>query len=129
MNTVQVITSIVLFLLLDIIWIQFVMKEKYDKMIPNIQVKKIQTDITATMFAYVFLLLGLVFIVLPNIDKDNKIQSSLIYGMIFGLVVYGVYGMTAKALLSSWTWEVTILDLVWGGILYFTVAMIYSYLI
>lgn len=129
MNTPPIIISVVLFLIFDFLWIIFVMNQRYNKMILNIQGEKTTTNLYATLFAYVFLILGLVVIVLPNIDKNKRLQTSLTYGMLFGLVVYGVYGMTCKAILSSWTWEVTILDLVWGGILYFTTAMIYSYLI
>ena len=43
-------------------------------------------------------------------------------GAIFGLVAYGTYDLTNLATIKGWSLKVTIIDLIWGGILTSTVS-------
>jgi len=57
------------------------------------------------------LLLGLFYFVLVE-------GSGLMSAIIFGFVVYGVYGLTNWLILDRWTASLVLLDFLWGGFLY-----------
>ena len=125
MNTKQHVVASILLILLDILWIQFVMKKRYLSMIHNIQGSN-DVNIWYGILAYTFALIGLNLFVLPNIKKD-KLKDSLKYGFVFGLVVYGVFDFTNAALISKWDIKLAMIDVLWGGFLYFIVSYISSF--
>ena len=65
------------------------------------------------------MIIGLNFFVIPNINKDNLFNDSLKYGFLFGIVLFGVYDFTAGAVLKNWNLKLAILDILWGGTVYF----------
>ena len=46
--------------------------------------------------------------------------------MILGLVIYGVYETTSKALLSEWKWSTVLIDTIWGSIFFGLVSIAYK---
>jgi len=52
------------------------------------------------------------------------LQDSLMYGLIFGIVLYGVYDFTAGAVLKNWDVKLAVTDVMWGGIVYFMAAYV-----
>jgi len=44
-----------------------------------------------------------------------------------GIFVYGVYELTNRAIFKNWEWKTVVLDTLWGGILFTSVAYIYKY--
>ena len=65
------------------------------------------------------MIIGLNFFVISNINKDNLFNDSLKYGFLFGIVLFGVYDFTACAVLKNWNLKLAILDILWGGTVYF----------
>ena len=47
-------------------------------------------------------------------DRPTSYREAGIYGMLVGLVTYGVYNGTNYAILKNWTPKVAILDTLWG---------------
>jgi uncharacterized membrane protein len=43
-------------------------------------------------------------------------SSTLLFGALFGLFCYATFELTALTLLKHWSWEVAILDIVWGAV-------------
>ena len=43
-------------------------------------------------------------------------QSTLLYGALFGLFCYATFDLTALSLLRHWSWPVAIVDIAWGSI-------------
>ena len=68
---------------------------------------------------YLFLTLGFYYFLI------NK-KSTYIDAFLLGLVIYGVYETTNKAILKDWKWESVIIDTIWGGTLFFLVKMIFE---
>ena len=54
--------------------------------------------------------------------------SSLIAGIIFGIVTYGTYNLTNMATIKNWSSYVVFVDMIWGGLLTGTSASIGIYL-
>jgi uncharacterized membrane protein len=117
---------IILLLVLDLLWISFYMGKKYQNQIENIQGKSIRIKPTFVILSYFLMVLGLILFVLPNISKGNELKDSLKYGLVFGIIVYGVYNFTNAAVIDKWDSKVIIADILWGGLLYFIVSYITS---
>ena len=101
------------------------MNKKYSEMIPNIQGKELVPRLEFAVMAYILMSIGLVVFVLPNIQRENVLTDSLKYAFLFGIILYGVYDFTAAVVFSDWDMKLAIVDILWGGFVYF----ITSYLI
>ena len=71
------------------------------------------------LFAYFLMLIGLNIFVIPNVRKSNLFSDSIKYGFLFGIVVYGIYDMTCAALFTKWDIKLAIIDILWGGFVFF----------
>jgi uncharacterized membrane protein len=103
-------------LIIDSIWLFSMNKPFYSKhlgfiMNPN------PVWIAIILF-YVIYAFGLAFlIVAPALSGGIPWTTVLLHSVIFGIVAYGTYDLTNQATLTSWPAIVTIVDLVWGGLL------------
>jgi uncharacterized membrane protein len=121
-----VISNIVL-VVLDFIWLGAYMAQRYKEMVPTLQDGvEMQVKIIPAILAYVLMAIGLSVFVIPNVKSGTILQDSLVYGALFGIVVYGVYDFTALAVLNRWDTKLAIIDVAWGGFVYFCAAMAYG---
>jgi uncharacterized membrane protein len=51
------------------------------------------------------------------VDVSNLPVSSLSWGFLYGVTLYGVYDMTNYALLDKYPLRMAIVDSAWGGVL------------
>jgi len=115
----RIISSLIL-LILDFLWLGGFMGKRYSIMIPKIQVVKMETNLLYAFFSYLLMLIGLNVFVLPNLNiKNINIKDCLKYGFLFGIVLYGVYDFTAAAVIKNWDIKLALVDVLWGGIVYF----------
>jgi uncharacterized membrane protein len=122
------IIGVVTLLLLDIIWVSTFMNTQYQNMVPKIQCGVGMTpNLTYAAMSYFLMVIGLVVFVLPNINKDNLLMDSLLYGGLFGVVLYGVYDLTAAAVINDWDMKLGLIDIIWGGFVMFASAMVGGY--
>ncbi len=56
------------------------------------------------------------FAVQPGLAAESW-RTAAIYGLIFGLVGYGVYDLTNQATLKVWPVTLTLVDMTWGSFL------------
>ena len=116
-------------LILDILWITLFMGPRYKVMIKNIQGSELKTNMLYAFLAYTLMVIGLNHFVLPNINVKNvNIKDCLSYGFLFGLVVYGVYDFTIGAVLKKWDMMLAVMDILWGGFVYFMSCYILKFL-
>ena len=116
-------------LILDFLWIGLYMGSRYSKMIKNIQGTPMKTNWFYAVIAYTLMVIGLNHFVLPNINVKNvTIKDCLSYGFMFGLVVYGVYDFTIGAVLKKWSMSLAIIDVLWGGFVYFMSCYILKFI-
>jgi len=95
------------------------MGNEYKKMIRKIQGSDMQVNTVYAIMSYALMIIGLNVFVIPNINKDNLMMDSLKYGFLFGVVLYGVYDFTIGAVLKGWNFKLALIDVLWGGIVYF----------
>jgi uncharacterized membrane protein len=118
------IISCICLLLLDFLWIGLFMGKKYKKQILKIQGTKMKVNIMFAVFAYILMVIGMCIFVIPNIRKSHAFVDSLLYGLTFGLVLYGVYDFTIGAVLTNWNIKLAIIDIIWGGFVFFISSFI-----
>jgi len=116
-------------LILDFLWIKLYMGSRYGAMIKNIQGSPMKTNMLYAVFAYTLMVIGLNLFVLPNINTNNvTIKDCITYGFMFGLVLYGVYDFTIGAVLSKWDMTLAVIDVLWGGFVYFMSCYILNFI-
>ena len=106
------IISAILFVLIDSIYL-YNTSNHFNKLIKKIQNTNITLDLYALILCYVFLVFGLYYFII----KDNR---SIFDAFLLGIVIYGVYETTNKAIFKSWDWFSVFMDTLWGGILFAT---------
>jgi len=102
------ITGVVI-LLLDSIFL-YSMGPLFKHQIEKVQQSPFRMNYFGAITAYVLLIFGLYWFII----KENK---GLIDAFLLGIVIYGVYEGTTKALLKKWDYKTMIIDTLWGGIL------------
>ena len=118
----KIVISTILLLVLDIIWIGGFMGGQYEGMIKKIQGSKMTLNMLYAVLTYILMIIGLQFFVISNVKEENLLMDSLQYGFLYGMILYGVYGLTAAAVIKDWDILVTVYDIIWGGTVYFLTA-------
>ena len=104
-------------LLLDYLWLAKLMQGFYIKELgPYARVRgaTIIPVYWAAAIVYLLLPLGIVLFALPRVDPEHLAVSSLGWGALFGLIVYGVYDMTNMSTLERWPVRMVWVDICWG---------------
>ena len=83
----------------------------FKKQIFNVQNSSMKIDYTAAILCYFLLCVGLYYFIISK-------KRPVIEAFLLGLIIYGVYETTNKAILTKWKWTTVLLDGIWGGILY-----------
>ena len=97
-------------LILDLIYLN-ITKNHFNKEVMNIQGSNISLNIYGAIMTYLLMLIGLYYFIL-------KRKGSVLDGFILGIVIYGVFDGTTKALFNNWSWISVLIDTLWGGILF-----------
>lgn len=109
-----------LLLALDYLWIGILATDIYKRELgPFLRMSgnALQPILWAALIVYLAIPLGIVLFVLPKVSADNLISSALLWGAVYGLVVYTIYDMTNYSLVRDWPLRVAFLDILWGGVL------------
>lgn len=104
-------------LLLDYLWLGRLMQGFYIKELgPYARVRgsAITPVYWAAALVYLLIPLGVVLFALPRVNPANMAASSLGWGALFGLVMYGVYDLTNMATLERWPVRMVWIDICWG---------------
>ena len=118
--------AFIVFFLIDIVWLGLVAKKVYRRYLGSLMgpVKWVP----AILF-YLLFIGGVVFFVIsPAVDR-NSWSYALLVGMLFGFITYQTYDLTNLATLKGWSWQITIIDLVWGSFLGGMVAMVTFFIV
>ena len=97
-------------IILDILYIYFNKKMVFNQ-IWAVQKKDIQPRIVAVLLCYIIICGGFCHFVIER--KESIIDSFLL-----GVFVYGTYTLTNYVSFVDWKVETTIMDIIWGGVLF-----------
>jgi uncharacterized membrane protein len=108
---------LVIMLFIDYFYLKLI-SSSFKKMVKNIQNKKMELNYLGAFYSYFFLSFSLYyFIILPN--------KSLLDAFLLGLSIYGVFDGTNLAIFTNYQLDLSIIDTIWGGLLYFLTTYIY----
>lgn len=127
----HIVVPCIVMLVLDAVWL-IMNKQIYSKLVSRVQKGTPMTmRLSYGIFAYALMIIGFIFIILPNALKDNNgelVQRALRHGALFGFVVYGIYNTTNLAIYKDYDPQVAIIDTLWGTLLFFFITVISLYL-
>lgn len=112
--------SAMLFLIFDALYLSII-SSLFSKMILNIQSSPISLNYIATFLVYLFLIFINYYFIIKN--KKSPFEA-----FILGTSIYFIYDLTNKATIKNWKWNLTIIDGIWGGILFYLVTY-YTYIL
>lgn len=102
--------------LLDLFYI-YNTKTHYLKMINNIQKKEANVRKGSFVLIYIILAFVLYFFII-------KVKKSKEDAFILGSTIYAIYGLTNYSIFDNWDTSLMLLDIFWGGILYYSTTYI-----
>jgi uncharacterized membrane protein len=114
--------TLIIMAAIDFLWLGLVATKLYSSQLGTMAFRW-----PAAAVVYILLPLGLVLFILPRLGSGPRAKS-ILWGALFGLVVYGVYDLTNLSLLPQWSLKMTIIDILWGMFLYAIVSFIIGYL-
>jgi len=114
--------TLIIMAAIDFLWLGLVATKLYSSQLGTMAFRW-----PAAAVVYILLPLGLVLFILPRLGSGLRAKS-ILWGALFGLVVYGVYDLTNLSLLPQWSLKMTIIDILWGMFLYAIVSFIIGYL-
>jgi len=116
------IIALLVFFIIDMLWLGLVAKKFYDKHLGFIMKAEVNW-IAAVIFYMIFIIGILLFVIVPAVNSKSWTYA-LLYGALFGFVSYSTYDLTNLATLKDWPLTVTIVDLIWGTVLSASVSVI-----
>lgn len=109
----KIIITTIVTLIIDSIWL-FSMKMNYDKWLINFERN---INWVAIVLVYIAIPLGLFYFVISRYIGQSLSLKIVGEGFLFGILTYAVYDLTNLATLKNWSIQMTIVDILWGGIL------------
>jgi uncharacterized membrane protein len=103
-------------MVLDALWLGVLMKNFYrTQLAPIVRLADggIAPNWPAAFVVYVLLGTGIALFVIP---RAPTVSLAAVYGVLFGLVVYGVYDFTNYSTLRQWPFVLTLADVAWGAV-------------
>ena len=110
--------TLAVFLLLDFVWLGLIMKNFYNAELGDLarrEAGSLAPRWGAAILVYLLIPAGLVLFVRPYLGENSSYGLAVLYGALYGLVLYGVYDWTNYALLEKWTLRMTLVDCLWGA--------------
>jgi len=107
--------TLVAFFAIDMVWLVLVARGFYQKHL-GFLMRSNPNWLAAVVFYLLFVFGLLVFVIVPSLETGST-KKVLILGALFGLITYATYDLTNLATVKDWPWVVTVVDLLWGGIL------------
>ena len=107
--------TLLAFIAIDMVWLVLVARGFYQKHLGFLM--RSNPNWSAAVLFYLLFVFGLlVFVIVPSLETGST-KKVLVLGALFGLITYATYDLTNLATIKDWPWIVTVVDLLWGGVL------------
>ena len=119
--------SFVSFIVLDFIWLGFVMKDfnlRQLAEIGRIENGTFQILYVPALLTYILMALAVTFFVLPKAAETDPWWQLGLWGALLGLIVYGVFDLTNLAILKNYPVPFIIADMAWGTAVFAIVSVL-----
>ena len=105
--------TLAVFLTLDAIWLGLIGGAFYSAVLGDLMLDGFRP--VPAIFFYLLYITGIATFVLPLARRRDGWWAPALYGAFFGICAYGTYDLTNHAVLKVWTWQLTVIDMAWGG--------------
>lgn len=112
MGTVTAILIIyVIALIIDIpyLWLRM---DYHKTFFMGVQKEPLTVRYTAAAIVYILFAIAIYYVAIKD---ANTLQNAITTGAVVGAIMYGFYDATNMATLRGWTWDMAILDTLWGA--------------
>jgi uncharacterized membrane protein len=112
------ISTLAVMLALDAVWLGMLMSDFYKGELGSLarrQGDSLNPILWAVVAVYLILPLGIIWFVLPRVSEASPVLSAALWGLIFGVITYGIYDLTNYATLDKWSLRYVVVDMAWGG--------------
>ncbi len=128
-SIINIILTFFLFIGFEKIWFFFAgsfFKNQIGPMM-NMNGDEIDVRIPAAILVYLLMSIGLYYFVFV-IKTPISLFESFYRGAFLGFTVFGVYDLTNRAILKVYPWEMVMLDMMWGTIMFSLISSILFYI-
>ncbi|MEL7468894.1 MAG: DUF2177 family protein [Pseudomonadota bacterium] len=106
------IAALLLFVVLDLVWIKFVMRPIFTRSLGDLMLE--DPRMTPAIVFFILYQMGILYLaVMPAVEADSWALAGL-HGALIGLIAYGTYESTNLATLKRWTSKMAAIDVSWG---------------
>lgn len=109
---VAYLTVAVVFLVIDYIWLGFIMKDYFQTQLAHLMADEVKMGIAA-LFYLIFAAGVVLFCVYPALETGSIVKAALLGGAL-GFLAYGTYDVTNMATLRDWPVMMSVIDVSWG---------------
>jgi uncharacterized membrane protein len=96
------------------------MRSVFNKQVVAVQGSPVVLKPYAGILCYITLIFGIYYFIIRE-------KKSVFDAFLLGLVIYAVYETTTLALLKNWSYKTSIIDTLWGGVLFaLTTFIVYA---
>jgi len=104
-------------LFIDSVYLSNIGGPMFDKMVKKIQKDDMKLNIYGAIGAYILMIIAIYkFIIM---ERKPPMDA-----FILGICIYGVFDFTNYAIFNNYSMIIGLLDMLWGGILYYIVTLI-----
>ena len=105
-------------IIIDSTVINTIFKKIWNKTVLSIQGSELLvTNFIYPILAYICIILGVYFFVFPKISDKNWVIDCILWGFLWGILVYGVFDFTNLSIFSKYDISTAFIDIFWGGIM------------
>lgn len=112
----KIILALISVLIMDYVYFS-VFGKKFVGLIEMVQKRPFELCPGGAIGSYLMLVFALYYFILRE-------RRGVKDAFVLGFVIYMIYELTNKAIFADWTWEMVVIDGLWGGILFASVAWI-----
>jgi len=117
----------IVYLVLDMIWIQVMTPMLYKSIFQGIQKTELKFSIKYALAAYIVLLGVLYFVCRPLSRSTFYVKTPwLAYGLV-GFALYSVYNLTNAAVFTSYPLHMILIDTIWGTTVFSILGILDGY--
>lgn len=112
---VAYIAAALVFLALDLTWLGVVARDYYRREMGDLLADPMR--LAPAIAFYALYLVGVVYFAVQPALASGRWIDALVPGLLFGLVAYATYDLTAMAVVRGWPVGLSLVDMAWGAAL------------
>lgn len=120
-----------IFFAIDFLWLGIITSGFYKSelgILARLEGNSLKPVIWAAGIVYLLIPLGILLFVVPRTSSSTPWLSAFLWGFLYGVILYGIYDMTNYSLINKWPLRMSMVDIMWGGIICSITTVIMSFL-